>query len=111
MEVLGFVNPLKKQKQLKTERIKHWISKGAQPSPTVHNLLVKEGIVKAKKIPVHKKSKKEAPAAKPAPAPASVPAAQLPTEPVPAAEPAAAPAQPAEPAAAETPTAEQPPTS
>lgn len=57
LESLGFYNPLTKEKNIKKDRILHWISKGAQPSDTVHNLLVKEGILKAKKIALHGKAK------------------------------------------------------
>ena len=57
VEEVGFWNPLTKEKVLKAERIKHWISKGAQPSDSVYNLLVKEKICKGKKIAVHKKKK------------------------------------------------------
>jgi len=66
LEILGFFNPLTKEKKLKKERIKYWLSVGAQPSESLHNLLVSEGIIKAKKIDVHKKPKKkeEAPSAK-----------------------------------------------
>ncbi len=49
VEVLGSHNPHTKQTVLKTERIKHWIGAGAQLSDTVHNLLVKEGVVKGEK--------------------------------------------------------------
>lgn len=61
IEEVGFYNPITKEKRLKVERIKYWLSKGVKTSDTVHNLLVKEGIIKGKKIPVHsfKKSKKE----------------------------------------------------
>jgi len=57
-EEVGFYNPLTKEKVLKGERIKHWISVGAKPSPTIFNLLISEGIIEGKKIPKHKKSKK-----------------------------------------------------
>lgn len=57
VEVLGSYNPALKQKNFKKERVLYWISKGAQPSCTVHNLLTVEGIIKGKKIPVHKKAK------------------------------------------------------
>lgn len=57
-EQVGFYNPLNKEKNLKAERIKYWISVGAKPSPTIFNLLVAEKIIEGKKIPVHKKSKK-----------------------------------------------------
>ena len=58
VEVLGYVDPLTKRKSLKKERVLYWISKGAKPSETMHNLLVKEKIIKGKKINVSKKSKK-----------------------------------------------------
>ena len=60
LEEVGFCNPLTKEKVLKAERIKYWLSVGVKPSPTVHNLLVKEKIIEGKKIPVHKKAKKKA---------------------------------------------------
>ena len=59
IEEVGFYNPKTKEKILKKERIQYWLSQGVQPSATVYNLLVKEGIVEGKKIPVHKKSKKK----------------------------------------------------
>lgn len=59
VEQVGFYNPLTKEKNLNADRIKHWLSVGAQPSSTVHNLLVSEKLLDTKKIPVHKKSKKE----------------------------------------------------
>jgi len=59
VEELGFYNPLKKEKILKPERIKYWLSVGAKPSDTVYNLLVSEKIIEGKKIPVHKKAKKK----------------------------------------------------
>jgi len=74
VEEVGFYNPITKEKNLKAERIKYWISVGAKPLATVTNLLISGKIIEGKKIPVHKKSKKtkeekapEAPvAAKPA---------------------------------------------
>ena len=77
VEGVGFYNPLTKEKVLKAERIKYWLSVGAKPSATVYNLLVTERmkvgeggdesiasatlekIIEGKKIPVHKKAKKE----------------------------------------------------
>ena len=74
LEDLGYLDPLKKRKSLKKERIQHWISKGAKPSATIHNLLVTEKIIDAKKI--IKKSKKPAlGAAKPVEAPSEAPPA------------------------------------
>ena len=45
-------DPKSKQRVLDTERIKHWLSVGAKPSATVHNMLVSLGIIDAKKINV-----------------------------------------------------------
>lgn len=59
VDELGFLNPKTKEKSINEERAKYWISQGAQPSDTVHNLFVREGIIKAPKIDVHKKSKKK----------------------------------------------------
>jgi len=52
IEEVGFYNPLTKEKSLKEERVQYWLSKGAKPSATVHNLLVEKKIIQDKKIPV-----------------------------------------------------------
>lgn len=57
-EKLGFFNPLTKEKGLRAERIKYWLSVGAQPSERVYNLLVDEKIIEGKKKAVHARSKK-----------------------------------------------------
>ncbi len=51
IENLGFYNPRVKPREikLKAERIKYWLEKGAQPTATVHNLLVDEKIISAEK--------------------------------------------------------------
>ncbi len=59
IEIVGFYNPLTKEKDLKVERIKYWLSVGVQPSDTVHNLLVTDKIIKENKIPLHKKKKEK----------------------------------------------------
>jgi small subunit ribosomal protein S16 len=53
IEILGFVD-LRNDKHNKfdADKIKQWISNGAQPSDTVHNLLVSEKIIEGKKINV-----------------------------------------------------------
>ena len=79
VEYLGWYNSLQKKFELKKERIQYWMSQGAQPSASLHNLLVKSGMVSAGKIPVHKKSKKPAEAAA-QPVVASQPSAQAPVE-------------------------------
>lgn len=50
-EQLGTFNPHAKENQFlpNKERILYWISKGAQTSPTVNNLLVSAGVIKGKK--------------------------------------------------------------
>ena len=59
LEKLGFYDPLNKERGLKIERIKYWISKGAKLSARVHNLLVSEKVIKGDKIKMHNKSKKK----------------------------------------------------
>ncbi|MCK5044799.1 30S ribosomal protein S16 [Candidatus Parcubacteria bacterium] len=62
LEILGFFNPLTKEKSFKAERIKYWLSVGAQPSDTVHNFLIVEKIIegdKANKFKLSKKKKEE----------------------------------------------------
>ena len=59
LEALGFFNPLTKEVSLKADRIKYWISQGAQPTGSVHNLLVKEGVINADKVKVTKIHKKK----------------------------------------------------
>jgi small subunit ribosomal protein S16 len=59
IEDLGYVNPLTKKISLNKERIQYWIKTGAQPSATIHNLLIKEKIIDAKKVHVSKISKKK----------------------------------------------------
>ncbi|MDP2664310.1 MAG: 30S ribosomal protein S16 [bacterium] len=58
VEEVGFYNPLTKEKSVKADRVKYWLSVGAQTSPTVHNLLISEKVIEGKKIPVHAKTKK-----------------------------------------------------
>jgi small subunit ribosomal protein S16 len=52
LEELGTYDPATKARTLKDERVKYWISVGAQPSPTMHNMLVSAGVIKAKKVNV-----------------------------------------------------------
>jgi len=59
LEILGFLNPLKKEKKFNAERIKYWLSVGAQTSDRVYNLLVNEKIIEGKKKNVVKIKKKE----------------------------------------------------
>jgi len=50
IEKLGTFNPSTKAVDFKADRIQHWIGIGAQPTPTVHNLLIAQGIIKADKV-------------------------------------------------------------
>ncbi|MCX6761324.1 MAG: 30S ribosomal protein S16 [Candidatus Moranbacteria bacterium] len=49
VEILGSYNPHSKEAVLQADRIKYWIEKGAFVSDTVHNLLVKKGVISEKK--------------------------------------------------------------
>jgi len=52
LEVVGTYNPKTKAFTVKADEIKGWINKGAQVSPSLHNLLVSKGILEGKKINV-----------------------------------------------------------
>ena len=51
-DIVGTYNPRSKERKLDEAKIQHWISVGAQPSATVHNMLISAGILKGKKINV-----------------------------------------------------------
>ena len=74
VEKLGSYNPKSKERILDADRIKYWLSKGAQASGTMHNMLISAGIISGKKInvlpkkTVAKKEEEAAPAAAVAPA-------------------------------------------
>ena len=61
IENLGNYNPRTNPRtiNLKIDRIKYWLSVGAQPSATVHNFLVDEKIIDAKKVKTTIVKKKE----------------------------------------------------
>lgn len=48
-EILGSYTLKGDKVELKSDRIKHWMGVGAQPSDTVHNMLVKAGMVEGRK--------------------------------------------------------------
>lgn len=60
LEILGSYNPHTKDLVAKEDRIKHWLSVGAQPSATVNNILVDKKIIKAEKMVASKPGKKSA---------------------------------------------------
>ncbi|HUX35922.1 MAG TPA: 30S ribosomal protein S16 [Candidatus Paceibacterota bacterium] len=49
-EDLGFYNPFTKATGFKQERVRYWLGVGAKPTVTVHNLLVKQGVLGGEKI-------------------------------------------------------------
>ena len=63
LEVLGSFDPRDdKSKIVKADRVKYWISKGAQLSGTLHNFLVHTKVIEGKKInvlPLKRPIKKE----------------------------------------------------
>ena len=58
LETLGSYNPYNKELQAKADRIKHWISQGAQMTNTVNNLLISKGIIDGKKVAASKAGEK-----------------------------------------------------
>jgi small subunit ribosomal protein S16 len=65
LEILGSFNPFSKELNVEQERIKYWISKGAQMSPTVNNLLLEKKLIEGKKVKASKPGKKAAEDKKP----------------------------------------------
>lgn len=64
IDQIGSYNAVTKQKSLDKEKAKHWLSKGVQPSDTVYNFLVSEGVIEGKKknvLPSKKPIVKEEP--------------------------------------------------
>jgi small subunit ribosomal protein S16 len=51
-EIVGTYNVKAGIFEAKADRVNHWISVGAQVTPTAHNLLVTKGIIQGKKINV-----------------------------------------------------------
>lgn len=49
VDLVGTYHPKTKAITYKADRIKEWIAKGAQVSPTVKNLLIKEGVLEGTK--------------------------------------------------------------
>lgn len=57
LEILGTYNPKAGEKKLESEKIKYWMSKGAQCSGTMHNFLVQDKVISGKKVNVLPKKK------------------------------------------------------
>lgn len=76
VDLVGTYNPKTKQITYKADRIQDWVKKGAQVSPTLKNLLIKNGVLEGEKSPkvvskknlekniLKKKAEEEAAAAK-----------------------------------------------
>ena len=62
LEALGNMDPHANPRKftLKVDRIKYWLEHGAQPSPTVHNILVEQKLIKGDKLRVWKAKPKKA---------------------------------------------------
>lgn len=56
-EIVGTYNVKAGIFEAKADRVKYWMSVGAQVSPTVHNLLISKGVIEGKKINVLPKKK------------------------------------------------------
>ena len=65
VEDLGFWNPHTNKFGVNKERVQHWIKNGAQPTDTVHNILITGKIIEGKKIPMHRTPAKTEEAPKP----------------------------------------------
>ena len=49
-EQLGTYNPKSKALTLNEERVKYWIRMGAQPTDSIHNLLITKKVIEGKKV-------------------------------------------------------------
>ncbi|MEK7635711.1 MAG: 30S ribosomal protein S16 [Patescibacteria group bacterium] len=59
IEDLGWYDPKSKKFNINKERAQYRLKTGCQPTDTVHNFLVKTGVIKGPKRPVHSISKKQ----------------------------------------------------
>ena len=78
LELLGNYNPHQKEFKVKKDRVEYWVSKGAQVSPTVNNLMVNYKVWDKPKMqswkPKSKPKSAEAPVTKAAPKAEATPA-------------------------------------
>lgn len=58
VEDIGWFNPRSKEFKINNKRVDYWVKSGAQPTDTVHNLLVRAEAISGPKKAVHAKSKK-----------------------------------------------------
>ena len=52
VQLLGTYNPRSKALTLDADKVKDWISKGAQPTGSIHNLLINKGVITGQKVNV-----------------------------------------------------------
>lgn len=59
IEIVGHYNPRSNPKAavVKADRVKHWMSLGAQPSPSAYNLLVDQKVIAGEKVKAAKGDK------------------------------------------------------
>ncbi len=57
LEILGSYNPYNKELKVKGDRVNYWISKGAQCTASLNNLLVGQKIISGEKVKASKKGK------------------------------------------------------
>jgi len=112
VDIVGNYNPLTSPSTVvfKEDRIKHWLEKGAQPSATVHNLLVTAGLMKGSKVKATTHDRQDRPGAKEEPKKTEAPATEAAAKPETKTEetPTVTEKPPAETPAAEEPKAEEP---
>ena len=88
VDYVGSYDARKGKPAIDGERVKYWISQGARPSDTVHNLLVDAKVITEKKVnamnkktkPVKEVPKEEAKAASETPAAEAAPTEEKPAE-------------------------------
>ena len=89
LELLGSYNPHQKEFKVKKDRIEYWVSKGAQVSPTVNNLMVNYKVWNKEKMQSWKPKVKVKPSETSAPAKATAAPAEPKSESAPTPAPAA----------------------
>lgn len=81
IELLGSYDPHKKNLIVKQERVQHWVSKGAQFSPTLNNILINKGIIQGEKMQSWRAQPSKKQKSVPTPAPVAAESAPAPAEP------------------------------
>lgn len=59
LEIIGHYNPFSKVCDIDKDRANYWIGKGAQLSPTVHNLFVDKNVITLEKVKASSGKKKK----------------------------------------------------